>query len=170
MEFEIKKLGSNKEEIEIIKSSLKDSFGYSSEEADNEIERNRSKYLIMVSKKSKEVISFLKTRDIGPKEISINNVVTVKKYRGEGYGTKFLDYLKNKYAKIELTAIKKNAKNFYSKNGFKIKEEILKKDYKAKLSKEEYEEVAKEDSDGIWKMEWSEKKKSIVDRLSIFNW
>lgn len=155
-----------------IVNSLMESFNYGKEEAIEEIKINIDRYLIMVTTKG-DLIAFLKTREIGKDEISINNVVTVKKYRGSGYGTKFLDYLKEKYKAIELTAIKKYTHEFYAKNGFKTLEEVLRKDFKKKMTPEEYSSAIEEKAEGLWRMRWSldkVSKKLDTESLSVFNW
>lgn len=175
MEFVIKKLRDSDSYKNDIINALEDSFSYNLEEAKEELKNNLNKYLVMVNKNNDDVICFLKTKSLGSKEISINNVVTLNKYRGKGYGSKFLDYLKEKYDSIQLCAIDERAMKFYKKNGFKTTSEILKKDFKSKLTKEEYDEIIQENADGIWKMVWSKiKNKNIskenIRNFGIFNW
>ncbi|WP_018665418.1 N-acetyltransferase [Heyndrickxia acidiproducens] len=49
------------------------------------------------------------------------------KHQGEGYGKELLNYIKERREKIQLKVYKKNNKavNFYLRNGFVIKEELL---------------------------------------------
>lgn len=49
------------------------------------------------------------------------------KYQGEGYGIRLLNFIKERRENIQLKVYKKNrnAVNFYVKNGFVIKEELL---------------------------------------------
>lgn len=58
------------------------------------------------------------------------------KFQSQGFGKKLLDYVKKDRDYIELKVFKKNnrAYNFYSKNGFKIKEKLIDKN----LKEEEY--------------------------------
>lgn len=49
------------------------------------------------------------------------------KHQGEGYGRRLLNFIKGRRENIQLKVYKKNNKavNFYSRNGFVIKEELL---------------------------------------------
>ncbi|PWA07625.1 GNAT family N-acetyltransferase [Pueribacillus theae] len=84
------------------------------------------KYLPMsetyVISNEKEVVGFISMVDDYLAALFID-----VKHQGKGYGQKLLDFIKGRRGNIQLKVYKKNNKavNFYLKNGFVIKEEIL---------------------------------------------
>ncbi|WP_147534354.1 GNAT family N-acetyltransferase [Bacillus marasmi] len=86
----------------------------------------KEKYLPMaetyVISNEKDVIGFISMVDHYLAALFID-----VKQQGAGYGSRLLHFIKGRREKIQLKVYKKNtnAVNFYSKNGFVIKEELL---------------------------------------------
>lgn len=107
-------------------------------------EEMKEKYLPMsenyVISKNAEIMGFISMVD--------NYLATLfikAKYQGEGHGKELLNFIKKHRKNIQLKVFKKNNKavNFYLRNGFVIKEELLDEETSEKEFLMEWEDNSK---------------------------
>lgn len=107
-------------------------------------EEMKEKYLPMsenyVISKNAEIMGFISMVDNYLAALFIK-----AKYQGEGHGKELLNFIKKHRKKIQLKVFKKNYKavNFYLRNGFVIKEELLDEETSEKEFLMEWEDNSK---------------------------
>ncbi|MCM3479210.1 N-acetyltransferase [Caldibacillus thermoamylovorans] len=107
-------------------------------------EEMKEKYLPMsenyVISKNAEIMGFISMVDNYLAALFID-----AKYQGEGHGKELLNFIKKHRKKIQLKVFKKNYKavNFYLRNGFVIKEELLDEETSEKEFLMEWEDNSK---------------------------